>query len=195
MISLDYTQFLVCFSAFLSILGATAYIKDTFKGRTKPNRVSWFLWGTIPLIGTVAALEAHADPWATVRIFLAGFLPLIVFIASFFNKKSYWKLTYFDWICLILAIVATIFWAILQEPKMAILLAVVADAVASFPTIIKAWKNPETETGSTYLIGFIAAILVTPSIPVWNIENSAFQVYLILVNFVLMSCVYRKHII
>ena len=189
---MDFTKVLVCFSAFLSILGAIAYIKDTFKGKTKPNRVSWFLWGTIPLIGTVAALEAKADPWATVRIFLAGFLPLIVFIASFFNKRSYWKLTFFDWICLFLAILATIFWAILEEPKMAIFLAVIADAVASLPTVMKAWKMPETETGSTYLIGFIAAILVIPSIPVWNIENSAFQIYLILVNFILMFAVYRK---
>jgi hypothetical protein len=63
---------------------------------------------------------------------------------------------------------------------------------AALPTVIKAWRYPETETGLTYLASFVSVVLVIPSIPVWNIENSAFQIYLLLVNTLLLVAVYRK---
>lgn len=34
-----------------------------------------------------------------------------------------------------------------------------------------------------------------PSIPVWNIENSAFQVYLLVVNTLLVVAIYRRRAI
>lgn len=85
---MNFAHWLVVLSALISIAGSFAYIRDTLKGRSKPNRVSWGMWALAPLIGTAAALSAHADIWATVRIFLAGFLPLLVFLASFINPQS-----------------------------------------------------------------------------------------------------------
>lgn len=189
---MSFVHLLVLFSALLTILGASAYIRDTVKGKTKPNRVSWLLWAAVPLIGTGAALQAHADIWATVRVFLAGFLPLIVFVASFLNQRSYWHLTFFDWVCGACALSAIAVWVVLASPKTAILFAVIGDGFASLPTLIKAWKYPETETGITYVVGLIAVLLVIPSIPIWNVENSAFQIYLLIANSALVFVVYRK---
>lgn len=179
-------------SALISIGGAYAYIRDTLAGKTTPNRVTWSMWALAPLIGTVAAYSAQADFWATVRIFLAGFLPLLVFLASFVNNKSYWKLTLFDVICGLLSLLGLVFWGITSVPQSAILLAVIGDAFAALPTIKKAWLFPKTETGITYIASLISVLLVIPSIPVWNIENSAFQVYLLISNILLLIAVYRK---
>lgn len=191
---MDFSHFLVLISGLLLVIGTSAYIRDTIKGKTKPNRISWFLWALLPLIGTGAAIQAGADIWATTRIFLAGFLPLIVFLASFINRQSYWHLTHFDWICGAFAALAILVWAFLDSPKTAILFAVIGDGFAALPTFIKAWKYPETETAITYLISFIAALLVIPSIPVWNIENSAFQIYLLGANLFLVLAIYRKYL-
>ncbi len=185
-------HFLVFLSALVSIAGSSAYIRDTILGKSKPNRVSWSMWALAPLIGTAAALSAHADPWATVRIFLAGFLPLLVFTTSFINPKSYWRLSIFDLLCGSCSVLALILWLGIDSPRLAILLAAVGDGFASLPTIIKAWKHPETETGVTYIASLVAVLLIIPSIPVWNIENSAFQVYLIIANIFLLLAVYRK---
>lgn len=191
---MNFVHWLVVLSAFISIVGSWAYIRDTLTGKSKPNRVSWSMWALAPLIGTAAALSAHADPWTTVRIFLAGFLPLLVFIASFINPQSYWKLTLFDLLCGVCAIIAFMVWIMIDAPRIAILLAAIGDGFASIPTIRKAWKYPETETGVTYIAGFVAVLLVLPSIPVWNIENSAFQIYLLIVNTLLLAAVYRKRL-
>ncbi|MCB0333422.1 MAG: hypothetical protein KDD55_07970, partial [Bdellovibrionales bacterium] len=187
-------HWLVVISAVISIAGSYAYIKDTLAGKTKPNRVSWSMWALAPLIGTGAAIASDADFWATARIFLAGFLPLIVFIASFANKQSYWRLTLFDLACGALSVGALVVWAVIDSPRLAILIAALGDGFASLPTVLKAWKYPETETGVTYIASFVSVVLVIPSIPVWNIENSAFQIYLLIANTLLLVAVYRKKI-
>ena len=192
MFNLSFIHWLVVVSALISVAGSYAYLKDTFSGKTKPNRVSWSMWAIAPLIGTAAALSSNADFWATVRIFLAGFLPLLVFLASFANRQSYWKLTGFDLACGVFSVAALVVWGIVDLPRMAILLAASGDGFACLPTVVKAWKYPETETGITYIASFISVILVIPSIPVWNIENSAFQVYLLIANALLLIAVYRK---
>lgn len=189
---LSLNHWLVVASALIGVVGSFAYIRDTIAGKTKPNRVSWSLWATAPLIGTAAAISAGADAWATVRVFLAGFLPMIVFLASFINPKSFWELTLFDYFCGASAVFALFVWLVIDAPIYAILFAAIADGFATIPTLKKAWKNPETETGLAYIAGFVGVILIIPSIPKWDIENSAFQIYLIIANTLLLLAVYRK---
>jgi len=191
---ITFVHWLVILSAVISIAGSVAYIRDTISGKTKPNRVTWSMWALAPLIGTAAALYAEADIWATSRIFLAGFLPLIVFSASFINPKSYWKLTTFDLLCGACSVLALLLWIGIDSPRLAILFAALGDGFAAVPTIRKAWKNPETETGLTYLAGFLSVVLIIPSIPKWDIENSAFQIYLLIANSFLLFSVYRKRL-
>lgn len=191
-LGLPLEHWLVLLSALISCFGGYAYVRDTLKGTTKPNRVSWGLWALAPLIGTGAALAAGADIWVTIRTFLAGFLPLIVFLASFWNSRSYWKLSVFDMVCGVLSLSAVVVWLAIGIPKYAIPMAALGDFFAALPTIIKAWKYPDTETGVTYATSLISVLLVLPSIHIWNLENSSFQIYLLVVNIMLLIAVYRK---
>lgn len=190
---MNYTHWLVILSIPISIAGSYVYLRDTLRGKTKPNKISWSMWALAPLIGTAAAISAQADFWVTTRTFLAGFLPLLVFIASFVNKKSFWKLTAFDILCGIMSLLALFVLLGINSPKLAILLAATGDGFASLPTIRKAWLFPETETGAAYISGLLSTILIVPSIPIWNIENSAFQIYLLITNIVLLIAIYRKY--
>lgn len=190
---ISFAHWLVIISAGLSLTGALVYIRDMFRGKSKPNLVTWGLWAFAPLIATIAALSADADGWATVRIFISGFGPLLVFISAFIVPKSYWRLSRFDYICGVFSIIAILVWLVAKQPLLAILLLAVADLFATLPTIIKAWKYPETETLYTYFIGLFTASIIIPAIPVWNIENSAFQIYLLLANVALFIAVSRKY--
>ena len=194
-LGLSLAHWLVILSAVLSLSGSFAYIRDMFRGKSKPNLVTWGLWAFAPLIATGAALSASADAWATVRIFMSGFGPLLIFIFAFIVPQSYWKLSKFDYACGALSIVALVAWLGANSPVLAILLAALADLLATLPTIIKAWKFPETETVYTYFIGLFTASIVIPAIPVWNIENSAFQIYLLISNTLLFAIVLRGYLL
>ncbi len=192
LLGLSFAHWLVLVSAFLSLAGSAAYVRDTLAGRTKPNRVSWFLWALAPILGSAAAISAGGDIWATVRVFLAGFVPLIVLVASFANPRSYWQISRFDLACGLCSLLALIMWGVIGSPVLAILFFAMGDGFATLPTIYKAWKFPETETGITFLLGLLAVILILPSIPKWNIENSAFQIYLLIANSFIAFSIYRK---
>jgi hypothetical protein len=195
-LNISFAHWLVILSALISLSGAFAYIRDMFRGKSKPNLVTWGLWAFAPLVATGAALSIEASVWSTVRIFMSGFGPLLVFIFAFIVKQGYWKLSKFDYWCGGLSLLALGIWLIADSPVMAILVAAIADLFATLPTIIKAWKYPETETLYTYFVGLFTASIVIPAIPVWNIENSAFQIYLLIANttlFIIVSRAYFKN--
>lgn len=186
--------FLILISITLSLYGSYNYIYDTIKGTTRPNRVSQGLWAVAPLIGVGAAISSGADWMTTVRTFMAGFVPLIIVIASFANKNGYWKTTKFDYFCGMFSILALVLWLVIDLPVYAVLLAATADFFAAIPTIKKSWTNPESETGIAYIMSLLSVIVILPTIKVFDIQNTAFQVYLLVVNIILIFAIYRRRI-
>ncbi len=92
------------------------------------------------------------------------------------------------------SLAALMVWGAVDSPIISILLAMTGDGCASIPTIRKAWMFPETETGSTYIASVFSVLLALPSIPKWNIENSAFQIYLLVVGLLIIGAIYRKRL-
>ena len=189
---MTFPHCLVIISTLLLLWGGYAYFRDTLAGRTKPNRVSWFLWALAPLVSFSAAFSVDADIWASVRVLVGGVVPAVIFLGSFVNRKSYWKLTWFDWFCGGLSLTALLFWQLASSPLIAVLLATAANTFASIPTFIKVWNFPITETRLIFINSFLSAVLIIPAIPVWNIANSAFQIGLMLTTGAFLLAIYRK---
>mgnify|MGYP001825857310 CR=1 FL=1 len=85
--------------AFCQLLGGLAYVRDTLYGRTKPNRVSWALWAAAPIIAVAIALTEGAPSWSPLPVFMAGLVPLLILLSSYFNAQAYWRLDRFDYLC------------------------------------------------------------------------------------------------
>lgn len=183
---------LVLISISLSVYGSYKYIYDTIKGKTRPNRVSQGLWAVAPLIGGFAAIASGAHILTTVRIFISGMIPFFIFVVSFLNKTGYWKTTKFDYVCGVFSLLALIFWLIVDMPILAILLAVLADLFAAIPTIKKTYTNPESETGIAYIMSILSVLVILPTVKVFDIQNTAFQLYILLTSGTLVFLIYRK---
>ncbi len=181
----------VILGSFVNLLGTSYYIRNTIRGVTKPNRVTWLMWSIAPVIGTAAAL-ASGVTWATLPVFMAGLMPFLVFIASFINPNSYWKLGTFDYGCGILSAFALILWYLTSEPAVAIVFSIASDCAAGIPTLIKCWKQPETETASGFTASGINNLMSFFVITNWNFANIAFPLYLVIFNTILAFPVVRK---
>lgn len=174
-------QYIVIIGSLAQIIGITFYIKDIIKSKIQPNRVSWLLWSAAPIIGSIAAFVAGAG-WAALPIFAAGFGPLLVFLITFFNKKSYWKLGKFDYVCGALSILALILWAITKNPAVAIFFSILSDLFAAIPTLTKGWYMPETESAGPYLTGAFNAATSFFAIKIWNFSSFGYPLYLLIIN-------------
>lgn len=164
--------------------GGLSYLIDTIKGKVQPNKVSWLLWSIAPLIAFSAMIKQGVglEAWST---FIVGFIPLIVFAASFLNKKATWDLTRLDIICGVLSVLGLILWLITKVGNVAIFFSIVADALAAFPTIVKSYKEPETEEHLVFSVGVLNAGIALLVITEWNFQNWSFPLYLLIVNAVI----------
>ncbi|MFA5358672.1 MAG: hypothetical protein WC310_02550 [Patescibacteria group bacterium] len=184
-------QYLIFIAAIVQLMGSLLYVKETLKGKNKPNKITWLIWSLAPFIGTAAAMS-NGVGWAVLPVFMSGFGPFLIFISSFYNPQSYWKLGFFDYVCGALAILALVLWAITKQPIAAILLAITSDVLAAIPTVIKTWRYPETETVQPYITSLFGALTGFFAIKVWILSAYAFITYLALLDsFVVIMYYYR----
>jgi len=190
---MNYLYYLVFLGAAVQLIGIYSYIKETLQGKVKPNRATWLLWSIAPLIATAAAMF-NGVQWAVLPVFMSGFGPLLVFIASFINKESYWKLEGFDYWCGFFSILALILWGITKIPEIAIVFAIASDGFAAVPTLVKSWKYPETENAGPFTAGLFNSLTSFAAIKTWNFSATAFPTYLVFINISIALAIYRLKI-
>jgi hypothetical protein len=116
---------------------------------------------------------------------MTGFTPFMIFVASFVNKKSYWRLGRLDIICGTLSIIGILLWYFTKTGNTAIVFSIFADGLAAIPTIVKSYYAPETEDYKVYFLGASAAALTLLTIKVWNFAYVAWPLYILLVTLLL----------
>lgn len=181
----------VIIGTIIGALGSIAYLIDTIKGKVKPNRVSFFLWSVAPIIAFAAMMEKGVGLESLMTLSV-GILPLIIFVASFHNKKAEWKLSKFDILCGFLSILGLILWLITKEGNIAITLSIIADGLAALPTIVKAYKYPETEIAWPWIATSIGVLLTLLTITNITFANSAFNIYILFANTLIFTLVQFK---
>jgi len=164
--------------AALNLIGSVTYSWNTIKGRTKPNRVTWLLWALAPLIAFAAMVKEGVAPLDGLMTFMVGFGPLIVFISSFVNRKSVWKITKFDMICGGLSVLGIIAWAFTRIGTIAIIFSIMADGLALLPTLKKSWKEPETEEDVVFGLAAISAVITMLALDTYDFQHLGFPIYI-----------------
>jgi hypothetical protein len=168
----------VYLGAAIGALGTAVYLRDTLRGTTKPNRVTWLLWAVAPLLA--AAIEF--DEGVGLRVlptFMVGLMPLLVFVGSFHNPASVWKIRRFDYACGVMSVVGTVVWLVTRNGVLGISAAIAADFLAGIPTVMKSWTHPETETVHSYVGTVISMIILLLTIDHWTFEVAAFPVFIV----------------
>jgi hypothetical protein len=161
----------------ITSLGGLQYLILTLQGKVKPNKVSWLLWGIAPLIAFAAQVKQGVG-LQSLLTFLLGFEPMFIFLASFTNKKSYWKLSNFDKFCGAFSVFGLILWQLTGIGNIAILFSILADGMAGLPTIIKSFHFPETESAFAYATAAVGAIITMLTIKEWNFATYGFPIYI-----------------
>ena len=166
--------------AAIFLFGSIGYLLETIQGKVKPNRVTWFLWALAPLVAFTAQIKQGVGIQSLLTL-MAGLIPLVIFFASFINKNAYWQIGRLDIICGIFSILGLVLWWITKVGNVAIAFAILADLLAALPTVIKSYKEPETENYILYFANAISAAITLFTIKMWNFATYGFPLYLLIV--------------
>jgi hypothetical protein len=174
-------QNFVIVGTLIGAIGSVAYLLDTIKGKVRPNRVSFLLWSIAPFIAFAAQVKQGVG-LESLMTFSTGFLPAMTFIASFVNKKAEWKITKFDLFCGLLSLVGLALWLITKVGNIAIFFSIVADGLAAVPTIVKAYKFPDTELAWPWIATSFGVLLTLLTLKELTFANSGFIIYILLAD-------------
>jgi hypothetical protein len=159
--------------AALSVSGAYSYIRDTLRGETAPNRVTWSLWALEPLLVFVAMRQSHVG-LSSIWTLVLGLIPLLVVAASFRDARAVWQIGPFDIVCGAISLVGLAIWVASDRPVVALIAFVAADNLAALPTLRKAIVAPRTETAWTYLTAVLSSTIVLLTLPAWTTAAALF---------------------
>jgi hypothetical protein len=175
----------------LSGLGGWIYIRDTLRGDTSPNRVTWSLWGVEGVLAFGVELQQHVGLAAWMTLML-GLVPFGVVVASFRNSHAVWKIGKFDIVCGSISLAGLIFWAFVNEPTIALVSFVGADLAAGLPTLRKSWLDPSSESAWTFMFGCLNCVITILTLKVWTTASALFPGSIVVTDFVMTALILTR---
>lgn len=85
--------------------------------------------------------------------------------------------------------IGLILWLITKVGNVAIFFSIVADGLAAVPTIVKAYKYPDTEIAWPWLATDFGVVLTLLTLNEWTFANSGFIVYIFIADTLIFSLV------
>ena len=174
-------------AASLVFIAYAPYLRDIFKGKTKPHPYSWFVWGLNTTLIFALQISHGAGSGAYTTATVAGMSFLVCVLGIKYGVKD---IKLIDTVCLIMALIATVIWLFAKQPTLSTILLVAIDMIGFVPSARKAWNKPHEETLSLWslnafrhalsILALQSYSLITVLKPaVWVVGNTAFSLVLI----------------
>ncbi|HSW81112.1 MAG TPA: hypothetical protein VLG40_01830 [Candidatus Saccharimonas sp.] len=179
-------------SAVLTFVAVAPYLRDTIKGKTRPNIVTWSTWTLLTVINTVIAVNAGA--WQTAIFSIGATLATgSIMIVGF--TRGIKKYTMFDIVCQLFALCGIPLWLLTGQPALAVFILMCVDFAGGLPTLRHAWRSPGEETWQTFAISAFAGSLTVVSLSQYNFVSLAMPLYITLFDAVMLYIVlYRRRV-
>lgn len=139
----------------LSVGGAVPYLRDVRRGTTVPHRGAWLVWSVLGCTALAAQVSAGAGWGAT---FLWVQTAAMLFTLALALRRGVGGTRPVDLAALGLAAAGVVGWQVTDSPLCATVCVCVADAVGFALVLPKAWREPWTETTSTYLLAALSGV-------------------------------------
>jgi hypothetical protein len=174
------TSFII-FAILLRLASGASYLRATWKGKARPNLVSWFFWSLTALIAFTVQLIKGAGPEAVVTLAI-GLSPIAVCLAALYRRSYVTTLSRSDKWCAALTLVGILLWLASKNPLTALLMSILADMFSNIPTLLKSYRAPHTEHATAYGISIASMLVTLLTITNWQPTNWLFPAYILGIN-------------
>jgi hypothetical protein len=173
-------------AALLALFSSYLYIRDIFRGNTKPHTYTWLIWAIVTVIAFLGQWVSGGGPgsWATG---VAAIVTIVTFILALNPKYGNRDITTFDKICLVLAIISILPWLLTKSVLWSVLLATFIDLIAFFPTMRKTWHAPMSESLGSMYVDSIKHALSTISMGRYSLITLIYPIAVLLTKFVIIG--------
>jgi len=175
-------------SAMLSCMAYFPYIKDTLAGTTQPQRASWLIWSVLSSIAFASQLaEGAAQSLIFAGIQCSG--TVVIFLLSI-RRGAGDLITGRDGWVLLASAVGLGLWYITDSATYALVTTIAVSLLGGTVTISKAYRDPDSETPSCWLLGLAASVLAAMSVGGLDWVLLAYPLYLIALKGSIVAAIY-----
>ncbi len=191
MLSNSFFEIVGLLAGVLTTFSYFFYIRSILRGETKPSRVTWIVWSALGLV----ILSSYHYSGATTTIWFAvgqALGPLIVAILSIKFGVGGW--TILDRLCLFGIFVCGLIWYVSQSALLALVASIIIDFFAAIPTVYKTYQKPSEENRTAWFFTSSASLLNFFAITKWSFAIVIYPVYMLIMNSLITTLVFRKKI-
>jgi hypothetical protein len=172
-------------AAILALFSSYLYIRDIFRGNTKPHTYTWLIWSIVTTIAFFGQWVSGGGPgsWATG---VSAIVTIFTFCLSLNKKFGTKDITNFDKICLILAIISILPWLLTKSVLWSVILATLIDLIAFFPTMRKTWHAPKSESLGSMYVDAVKHSLSIISMNSYSLINWIYPAAVLMTKFVII---------
>ena len=173
-------------AAALALFSSYLYIRDIFRGNTKPHTYTWLIWAIVTTIAFFGQAVSGGGPgsWATG---VAAIVTIITLLLSLKGKYGTKDITNFDKVCLVLAITSILPWLLAKSVLWSVLFATFIDLIAFFPTMRKTWHAPKSESLGSMYVDAVKHALSTFSMGTYSLITLIYPLSVLLTKFVIIG--------
>lgn len=172
----------------LALAGYVPYIIAVVRGRTRPNRASWWIFALAAGAGAVSSWAAGARGTVGVPATFAVCCVVVGILAIRRGEGGFGRL---DVSCLAVAVAALLVWWATGEPLLATAMLAVADLAGTVPTVAKAWRDPAREHGGSWIVWMCANLCNLAQVRTPNLADLLYPGALTLAAAAVLTARYR----
>ena len=143
-------------SGILQVVAIVPYLRDVLAGSTRPHRGSWTIW---TVLSTVVLASQWADGGTWSLLMVATQAAGCVATLALSLRRGVGGTSRIELGLLAIAAGGVIAWQRTDDPTLATCAVVAADVIGIGLMIPKTYRDPASETVSTFVIGVCASIL------------------------------------
>ncbi len=183
---MDLKILLGAIAALLAFVSSFIYIRDIFRGNSKPHTYTWLIWAIVTWIAFGGQLVSGGGPgaWATGASALLTTFTLLLSLKGNYGAKD---ITNFDKVCLVLALCSIFPWLLVDSILWSVILASLIDVIGFFPTMRKTWHAPKSESLQSMWVDFVKHSLSIMSMRNYSLVTWLYPAAVLLTKVVIIS--------
>jgi hypothetical protein len=176
-------------AAVVGIADTVPYVRDTLGRSTRPHRGTWLIWAVLAI---VVCLSQRADgaSWSLVMAGTQVVVTTAIFVLAI--RLGTGGISAIDALMIGVAAAGVAGWLVVHEPMVATLCVVGADLIAAAMMVPKTYRDPHSETLSTFALASLGGALAVGAVGVVEVSLLVYPVYYCLVNGAMALLIHRR---
>ena len=173
----------------VSLAAFIPYIIATLRGKTKPNRATWWIWTVVGFMLGASYYSSGADHtiWVPLSYIIGPFTTAVLSVK--YGEGGWTRL---DLACLLCAGVSVALWWMFSSPLTALLINLSIDLLGALPTVWKTYHRPEGEDRTAWALFFAGNAVNLFAVEAWSFAIAVYPIYMFLGSGTIAALVFLR---